>query len=297
MTSWLWVAPLAYFLSAIVAVVDKFLVTEKIREPISYAFYIGILSFFVIIFIPFGFYVPPLKTIALSLSSGILFLAGSVLLYKALFKNETSRVITVIGGLTPVFTFLASFMLLQERLDWHHLSAFIALLAGSVLISMDKEGLYYKIKGFQMVVGSALLLSLSYVLSKFVYTGEPFTNGFIWIRLGSFIAALFLLLSRKNRRLIFQTSENLKTDTSLTLLGNKALAGISFMILNFAFATNSVTIVNAVQGIQYAFLFLITIFLSYKFPHILKERISKEILLQKIVAILLIGAGLIILSV
>jgi len=57
-----------------------------------------------------------------------------------------------------------------------------------------------------------------------------------------------------------------------------------------------VAIINALQGINYAFLLVFIIFLSLKFPQILKEEISKKILLQKIIAILLISAGLFLLT-
>jgi len=53
-----------------------------------------------------------------------------------------------------------------------------------------------------------------------------------------------------------------------------------------------VPVIHALNGTQYVFLFIFSIFLSLKFPQILKEEISKEVLFQKIIAILLIGGGL-----
>ena len=59
---------------------------------------------------------------------------------------------------------------------------------------------------------------------------------------------------------------------------------------------SSVTIVNAMQGTQYAFLLILTLFLSRYFPSVLKEKASGPILLQKILAIVLISCGLIVLQ-
>jgi len=42
---------------------------------------------------------------------------------------------------------------------------------------------------------------------------------------------------------------------------------------------------------------IFAVLLSLKFPKILKEEVSREILLQKIVAILLIGGGLTLLAI
>jgi len=48
-------------------------------------------------------------------------------------------------------------------------------------------------------------------------------------------------------------------------------------------------------GTEYAFLLILTVILSLKFPRFLEEKISRKILVQKIFAIILIGAGLAIL--
>jgi hypothetical protein len=54
--------------------------------------------------------------------------------------------------------------------------------------------------------------------------------------------------------------------------------------------------INALQGVQYVFLLIFAIILSFKLPKILKEEISREIIFQKVAAILLIGAGLILIA-
>ena len=56
-------------------------------------------------------------------------------------------------------------------------------------------------------------------------------------------------------------------------------------------------IVNSMRGIQYIFLFIITLFISYFYPKILEEEISRKIFFQKIISIILIAVGLIILAV
>jgi hypothetical protein len=58
----------------------------------------------------------------------------------------------------------------------------------------------------------------------------------------------------------------------------------------------SVSLINVMQGMQYAFLLALTIILSKKFPRLLEEKISGWIVVQKILAILLIGSGSVILA-
>ena len=72
------------------------------------------------------------------------------------------------------------------------------------------------------------------------------------------------------------------------------------MLQNWAIALvplASLAFLNAMEGVRYVFLLLFAVLISLMFPKILKERISPKILLQKIIAVLLIAAGLVILAV
>jgi hypothetical protein len=68
------------------------------------------------------------------------------------------------------------------------------------------------------------------------------------------------------------------------------------MIQNYAVYLGPVAIINAMQGIQYAFLLVFGIFFTVFFPKILKEDISKKIIYKKVLAILLIAIGLYLIS-
>lgn len=107
-----------------------------------------------------------------------------------------------------------------------------------------------------------------------------------------FLGALLLLFFPTNRRTIFDTTRAIKIKTVGLFFSNKALAGIAFILLNYAIFLGSVTLVNALQGIQYVFLLIIAIIISFKFPHILREQISRQIIVQKSIAILLISFAL-----
>lgn len=76
------------------------------------------------------------------------------------------------------------------------------------------------------------------------------------------------------------------------MAANKTLSGIAFALLNYAIAIGSVTLVNAMQGLQYVFLLIMVAILSYKYPNILTEAVSRKSLTQKIIAVTLIGLGL-----
>ena len=73
---------------------------------------------------------------------------------------------------------------------------------------------------------------------------------------------------------------------------NKFLSIIANLLSQYAIAIGSVTLVNALGGIQYGFLFLM-ILLSTKFwPKVIKEFFTKkELVLQSIGIVLLIGGA------
>ena len=300
--SWLLVTISFYLILAVVFLVDKYLLTGSIPNPHVYTFYIGFLSISVLIFVPFvGFYIPTSSQIVLSLTSGAIFIYALFWFYKSLQLFEASRVIPAITGLVPLLTFglVYIFSFGKEILSFPEIIAFILLIFGSFLITAEK-GKFINSKSFKISVICAFLLSLSFVLLKYVYIGQPFWSGFIWTRIGSFLMAFcFFIFTKEVREEVFQKKVSFKKKTMGIFIANQAAGGGASILQNWAIALaplSYVAIINALQGVQYAFLLIFTTLLSLKFPQILKEEISKGILFQKISAILLIGAGLVMLS-
>ncbi|MFC1789708.1 hypothetical protein ACFLYY_01890 [Patescibacteria group bacterium] len=299
--SWLLVTILAYFVLAIVVLVDKYLLTSSIQNPKVYAFYVGFLFGLAVILIPFiGFFVPSNSQIILSLLAGATFVMALYWLYKGLNLFEASRIIPAIGGLVPLFTFGLIYIISggQEKLSLFGFLAFILLVSGSFLINFEKEKPITS-KSLKLSLITAFLFSLSFVLIKYVYLAQPFWNGFIWRSIGGFLtAACFFIIFPEIKKEIFKKREKSSLKTSIIFLSNQAMGSVGTILQNWAIALAPlafVAIINALQGIQYAFLLIITVFLSLKFPQILKEEISKNVIFQKIFSILIIGAGLILL--
>lgn len=296
---WFLIAISGYFLNAVVNVADKFLLGQRpTTKPPVYTFYIGILSIFALVLTPFGLSWPGINQFLIALVAGVLFLLFLLTLFQALDVNEASRVFPVVGGVTPILVLILALVFLGERLSWLQILAFSLLILGGVLIALKKSqaktGL---IKGLKFIILAILFGASSLVLTKYVFTQQGFISGFIWTRVGSFLTALSFLILPNLRQSIFEAGRQAKSGISLLLVSNKALAGVASVLINFSISLGSVSLINAMQGIQYAFLLVLTLILSKKFPQILQEKITKSILIQKILAILLIGAGLVILAV
>ncbi|MBU0636875.1 MAG: DMT family transporter [Patescibacteria group bacterium] len=315
---WLNLAIFAYFINAGVFVADKFLLSKKIHSSIAYAFYVGIWSIFNLILLLFDPWLPTIPELIIDLLAGGLFLLTLIFWYKALHQSEATRVVPIVGALVPIFSFILSYFFFNETLNKLQLLAFLILICGGILISVKQTKLYLYQKVIARIkdiygnilgnihakyqparrllinaVISAWFFASYYVLIKYIYIHQPFIGGFVWSRVGSFIGVLTILLVTPWRKLIIKQQQGSKTPKNLFFFFLvRLLAAGAFIMLNLAISLGNVAIINALQGVQYLFLFLIILLLSAKFPNILKEKLDSDIIMQKVIGIFLIGIGL-----
>ncbi|MEA3273619.1 MAG: EamA family transporter [Patescibacteria group bacterium] len=294
------IAIFAYFLNAITTIVDKYLLRRSVPSPISYGFYMGILSIFALPLFIFGFEYPGFLLLLFDFLAGFVFLISILLMYVALKNGEASRVMPIIGGLTPILLYVYETLIAKNHIGSGQLVACSLLIAGSILISMriknnkkHQQRIHFESLGIATL--SAFFLAGYFILIDQIYTTQVFIAGFVWTRIGSFLGALLLLSFQKNRKKIFITTKKIKLTVASIVISNKIIAGIAFILLNLAVAKSSGLIVNSLNGTQYVFLFLMIIILSYKYPKIIKEKFNKWVIWQKSLALVLVGMGLVLL--
>jgi len=294
---WLIVAVISYALFSLVSIGDKYLLVGP-PNPKIYSFYVGILGMAVLLLIPFtGFYFPGFPLTALSFATGLIYILAVLFLYESLERFEVSRIIPALGGFLPIFTLIISVAVIGQQafFGWSKVLSFCLLILGSIFISLENS-FKFSLKSLVFAASSALLLSLYFVISKVLYAEVEFWTAFIWIRIGSFFAVLFLIFFKDVRMEILKrkTSSFTKKTGALFILIQSAGAG-AVILQSWAISLADalyIPFVSALQGTQYIFLFLLTSFISLKSPGLLEEKISKRIIAQKITAIILIAAGL-----
>lgn len=305
---WLFLAIGAYFLLALNGISDKFLLTKAIKHPVAYAFYAGVTgpltfllsllgllgSFLHVSFLTSEFNLKflSLGNTAVAILGGVCFPLALYFSYKAIQQTSISRILPIQGGLVPFFTLLLAYVILGERLTPNQMFAFIFLVAGAVLISFKKKHGEWHALAMGNAIISAFLFAVSLTLEKYVFNHVNFGSGLIWTRLGFFVSSVSFLIPRRSRRYIFNAPKETSTGNKFVYLGTRISGGLSGLMQNYAIKIGSVTLVNALQGTQYAFLLIMASVLSVKFPKILKEDVSSQKLFQKIIAILLISFGL-----
>ncbi|MBP7061202.1 MAG: hypothetical protein KBA91_04495 [Candidatus Moranbacteria bacterium] len=298
--TWALVALFGYFFNAVAAVFDKYLLSDRIPTPAVYAFFVSLFSLFAAVFIPFGFRVPDGMTIFILLLSGATFVYGLVALYTAIKQHEVSRVTPLVGTVISLVAFLFVFFpgnTIEYAVTGRYVLALILLILGGLLISFDlplRRGEHIS----RFVVIAGVLMGLSFLLLKQGYSGTNFVSGIVWSRFGMFLAGLSLFFVPTFRKQIVaqclgfaHRSERAGSTGALFLL-NKGIAGVATFLIAYAISLGSVSFVQALSGMQYLFLLLLMLPLSFRYPDIFGEKLSFLDWAQKVLAIGVIGMGL-----
>lgn len=316
--SWLAVTIIGYFINAGVYVSDKFMLSKKFHSSITYTFYVGIWSVFNLTLLIFAPWFPGFRELVIDLLAGGLFLVTLIFWYKALHQSEATRVVPLVGALTPIFSFMLSYIFLGEIFNILQLLTFFILIVGGVLICVKNTKVYAIERineRFKEIYGnilgklhaeynptrrllvnsvvSALFFAAYYVLMKYIYMNQPFIGSFVWSRMGSFLGVLIIFaIPYYRQQIITHKSEAKSFPNLLFFIAVRLAAAASFIIINWAISLGNVAMVNALQGVQYLFLIIIVLIISIKFPHVLKEEVGRGVMLQKIIGVLLVSIGL-----
>ena len=282
--SWLLIAVLAQIILGTSAVFDKFLLKRKFFDPLVYTFWLGILGIFSLVILPLGFTFLPINTIAVAFVAGALFILAMLFLFYALDYSEASETLPVIGGLSPIFTLILGYFLLNSFLGFGELVSFCFLvLAGIVLFLVEKKELRFL--SSSLIIAASLFFGLSNVLSKIVFQAGPFVSGFIWIKIGGGVFVLLLLLRKSFRQRIFSSIRQAKTTHHFFYFANRAYAGLGSILVYFAISLTHPALVDATQSLKYIVIFFCAWLL-------LKERFKGKILAGKIIATIFIAFGI-----
>ncbi len=305
--SWFILVIVSYFILAVVNLTDKFILGNMIPNSKVYTFFVGVLGAVLVVLAPWFLVWPGWITFGLNILVGALFPIALTLMYRSLKVGDTSKMITMIGGLIPVFTVTLSIFVLGEVFTRNQWMGIAFLLIGTIIIAWlpNKKTLWHKVfvmfgltednsrKGIFEGILAAGFFGLFFIGTKYLYSSQPFWSGFIWIRIGTLLFVLLFLLNKVDRFAIIESFKVLmKGKNKILFLGNQGISGFGFVLQNYAIALGSVALVNAMQGVQYAFLLVLGAVATVFKPQAVTEDISKSVIIQKVIAIILIGIGL-----
>jgi drug/metabolite transporter (DMT)-like permease len=305
--TWISAAISAYLILAVANLLDKFLVDNVLTSSKAYALVACVMGALVVLIAPWFLVWPGTGLLLFDLLSGAIFAVALWFLYEALRCGEAARILVFIGGITPVFSLIFSILFFHEHYSPNQWLGMASLLVGVLIIAFLPASRSFlarvmrklriqpvaKTGGLWIALFSALAYSLYFITTKYAYGGQPFASVFIWTRLGSVIFVLLFLIRKKDRQEIISAWRRPNKNKNKALVFfNQLLGAGGFILQNYAVFLGSVALVNALQGVQYAFLLIISSVLALLAPRLLKETFSWRIVLQKTLAVAIIGWGL-----
>lgn len=320
---WLFSAIGGYGATALSGIADKFLVSGRIEKPAVYVLILTLFSLTSFALAPFGLHLLPPAGMAIFLVSGVLFAWSLLFLFTAFRTGEVSRILPLVGIFSAIITLFPSIVriVVSGEIPVFGLLSFALLLVGVVLLSLSGSGgCWYSQCEVRLAFLSGLFLAGFYLLIKVGEgSGANFVSGLIWSRLGVFLGGLSLCiipvyrrdmvaflsqeifvrrdasLSSVDARLKSADAQRRRTGsvpTWLLFISGKTLGGIGAILIIFATYRGPVSLVQALVGVQFVFVFLLALILSKRFPDIFSERISRAEWIRKIGAFILISLGI-----
>ncbi len=277
--TWILLATAGQFLNAVVAFLDKYIVSDEtaLPKPFVYAFYSCLLTGFWIVIYLFGFLpglsdigfphlanieMPKIEVVAMSFLAGYTFFMALVSMYSALRDAEAVNVMPVIGAISALATFGMSYLFLDTPLSLNFLWGVIVLSLGTLMVAQILPSFDNVLHVFH----SGIFFALHFVTMKGLFLETSFDNGFFWSRIGFVLFALSLLLVPSYLKKIREQSAQTTKRTGVLVLVTKVLAGVAAFLLLKATDMGDVAVVQALDGVKFVFILVVTIFFGSLLP-------------------------------
>lgn len=299
--NWFFIALVAPFLWAAVNIADNYLVSrfsqkDKERSSGGLVLFSSLIGIVIALFI--WFFTQNVWGISgtdkiLLLLAGALTIIWIILYLFALEIEDTSLVVPWFLAV-PVFGYILGDLFLGESLTRNQFLGSLIIFVGLIIISFDwrKEKRKFKKKPAFYMLFASLAIALSGILFKYVTIEGDFWVSSFWEYLGLGITGIFIYTLIPHYRSSFHSMNRSGGYKIFAVNIISELMSISGNILtNFALLLAPAAMVFLVGSFQPAIVLFLTVIGTKFLPHIIKEDISKEVLIPKISAIILMTLG------
>lgn len=285
------IAIVAHGLVGISLVWDKVLLKRKgMGSLVSYVFWLGAISVFGLLLIPFGFHFPSAKIAAIAALAGFCDLAATYFYYAALKAGQASEELAAMGGFTPVATVLLALWLLKAPAPGQITGFALMTVGGFVMFFAERAPLQ---KMLPRIVLAAVLFGLTNVLQKMAFDAVAFVSGYVLFTVGTTLGSLALLIPRDWRNSIFHDSEEVTPRSRAGYFANRFLAGVGSFLVVYAVSRAHPAVVESISGVRYVVIFLGAYIITRWRPRWFEEDFSRSALIIKLIGTALVVAGLV----
>lgn len=299
MMSFLPIAVIGYFLGGGSTLIDKILLNKSIPHPIVYTFYIALLGFGTAILIPFVDIILTPQIAFFSTIAGIAGTLAAFTYFQSLKQGEASVVTPIVGVLNPTFTVILGLFFLSQVLNMEQIRAFLVLLLGTLILTLN---LIRKLKFNQQLptmVLSGFLFAIAYLFLKEVFIHSNFVTGLVLTRLCGGIFALTFLIPTVLRKEIIASKiskHHFANKTSYLMFFGQLMGAVGGILITYAVSLAHPALVNSLFGAQYLVILAAALIFYERHSHILGENLSKPVLAQKVIGIIILSFGLYLLT-
>lgn len=287
------IAVVAHALIGVSLIWDKILLGQpKLGDIVNYVFWLGAMSVLGLCLIPFGFHTPTLGLAALATGAGIIHLAANYFYYANLKLGQASQTLAMMGGFSPLATFLIGLALLRHPYGGFTGWGFGLMVAGGFLMFASEP--VNVAKTISLTLLAAGTFGLTTVMQKMAFDESNFVTAYVFFTVGTFVGALLFLLRRSWRQRIFRHSEETPPRSRFWYFVNRFVNGVGSFLIFFAVSRAHPAIVAAISGLRYVIIFVGAFLITKLWPRWLHEDFRGWPLVSKSAATALIVAGLVI---
>jgi uncharacterized membrane protein len=288
---WFYFALLSSVLISGVNIIDKILISDYKIPPLVYVLVISATSLMPLVTLVFFHITPlPLGILAFTILVGFVRIYYTLPYFKALMVEEVSRVIPLLQ-LTPVFVLILSSLVLHEALRPQDYVAFGLLVLGGTLFAIRLTSGIRISLAFYLMILSSFLLALYSVALKYLFSVQDFYTIFIWVQIAGFITFFQFIPFRPFRSSLVTTYKITSRKIGIIIVAEQAVAHVSVFAYNYAIAHGPITLISSVGATQPLFVLLFATILSYRFPRVLREELTRMDVALKVLGLIAIFAG------
>lgn len=298
--SWFFITIIAPFLWSVVNIFDQYIVKKYSTKEggsgglVLFSSLVGIFVALIIgIFTSGLFQIPTNDKLLLILVGGLSI--SWIVIYLYTIEIEDISFIAPWFSMVPVLGYVLGYFFLKETLTNNQLVGMFIVLCGVILISVDfsiEEKFKFKWKPALYMIISSLIIAILGIIFKYVTIEGSFWVSSFWeyLGLGIFGVLIYIFVPKYRREFNYMNKSGGKKIFSLNIL-SELLTIVGNLLSRYATLLAPVALVYVVESFQPAIILIMVILGTKFFPHIVTEKIHRQILIPKIISILLIVTG------
>ena len=229
--NWIILTFISIILLSIVNIIDKYIISKELKDPIMDTFFSTLILtiLFISIALIKGTIIFDSKIVTLSILAGLAH-SGAILLYfSTLKKMEVSRFVPILS-FTPIFVVIYASIFFNEIFSLSTYIGFFFIVLGSFIISLKNIKSIFSInKAIYIGLGVAFLFAIRNILIKSSTINNSIWSILFWIGIGTAIASI-LFISIHHPHIKKRAKKGIKH-----LILTSIIAGVAFLMLTLAF--------------------------------------------------------------